>query len=170
MSSDDIIVNAEDDVFKGIVRWVSHSKSEREGDLPELLHQVRLASVSHDFLLNEIIKEELITENSEIRWNFLEDAMKVILNSIDGQIQQQPRKCLETHLNGIFVCGGRKALGYFPKQNQWYRLADAPFHHQSQSLVQCRSEVYIANSQLLKMGESVVMEYYKPAANTWGHL
>ncbi|XP_068688173.1 kelch-like protein 12 [Montipora foliosa] len=162
VSSDDIIVDAEDDVFKGIVRWVSHSKSEREGDFPELLHQIRLTSVSRDFLLKKLLEEELTT---------MADAMKVILNSIDGRVhQRQPRKCLETHMNGIFVCGGRKTLGYFPKQNKWYRLADAPFHHRDHFLVQCRSKVYIADSQSRKMGESQVMEYYKPAMNTWGSI
>ena len=99
------------------------------------------------------------------------DAMKVILNSIDGRIhQRQPRKCLEIHMNGIFLCGGRKSLGYFPKQNNWYRLADAPFHHKDHFLVQCRSKVYIADSQSRAMGESVVMEYYEPALNTWGSI
>ena len=162
VSSDDIIVNAEDDVFKGIVRWVSHSKSEREGDFPELLHQIRLTSVSRDFLLKKLLEEELTT---------MADAMEVILNSIDGRIhQREPRKCLETQMNGIFVCGGRKTLGYFPKQNKWYRLADAPFHHQDHFLAPCRSKVYIADSQSRKMGESEVMEYYKPAMNTWGSI
>ncbi|XP_068687678.1 kelch-like protein 3 [Montipora foliosa] len=172
VSSDDIIVNAEDDVFKGIVRWVSHSKSEREGDFPELLHQIRLTSVSRDFLQKELLEEELITKNYEFAVKFLADTMKVILNSIDGHIhQQQPRKCQEIqHMNGIFVCGGRKALGYFPKQNKWYRLTDAPFFHQDHFLVQCRSKVYIADSEVFEMGESVVMEYYKPAMNTWGSI
>ena len=170
VSSDDIIVNAEDDVFKGIVRWVSHRKSERERNFPVLLHQIRLTSVSHNFLLNELLEEELITKNYEFCVKFMADAMKVILNSIDGHIHQQPRKCLEIHGNGIFLCGGRKVLGYFPKQNRWYRLADAPFHHKDHCLVQCRSKVYIADSQSHKMGESVVMEYYEPAMNTWGSI
>ena len=171
VSSDDIIVNTEDDVCKGIVRWVSHSKSEREGDFPELLNQIRLTSVSGGFLQKELLEEELITKNHEFGMKFMADAMKVVLNSIDGSIHQQhPRKCQEIHMNGIFVCGGRKALGYFPKQNKWYKLADAPFHHQDHFLVQCRSKVYIADSQSHKMGESVVMEYYEPALNTWGSI
>ncbi len=45
VSSDDITVNAEEEVFKGIVKWVSHNKSEREVCFPSLLHQVRLVSI-----------------------------------------------------------------------------------------------------------------------------
>ena len=46
VSSDDITVNTEEEVFKGIVKWVSHDKSEREVDFPGLLHQVRLMTIS----------------------------------------------------------------------------------------------------------------------------
>ena len=46
VSSDDITVNTEEEVFKGIVKWVSHDKSEREVDFPGLLHQVLLMTIS----------------------------------------------------------------------------------------------------------------------------
>ena len=48
VSSDDVIVNAEEDIFQGIVKWVSHNKSQREKEFPGLLHQIRLSSISYD--------------------------------------------------------------------------------------------------------------------------
>ena len=75
VSSDDVTVIAEEEVFKGIAKWVSHSKSEREGDFCELLRQVLLGSVSHDFLMNELMKEELITKDPEFGLHFVVDAM-----------------------------------------------------------------------------------------------
>jgi len=45
VSSDDITVKAEEEVFRGIVKWVSHNRSEREVEFPALLHQIRLASI-----------------------------------------------------------------------------------------------------------------------------
>ena len=165
VSSDDITVGTEEDVFKGIVKWVSHNKSEREEAFPELLHQVRLTSVSHDFLLNELIKEELITTNTKLGLNFVADAMKVVLNSIDGQVTQQPRKCLNAHIDGIFVCGRRKALCYFPKQNLWYSLANKAFDHEVNSLAHCRGRIYVGN---INVSDPQVMEYYFPSTNSWG--
>ena len=50
VSSDDITVNAEQEVFNGIVKWVSHNRSEREAHFEELFHQVRLTSISQDQL------------------------------------------------------------------------------------------------------------------------
>ena len=171
VSSDDVTVNAEEEVFKGIVKWVSHNKSEREGDFPELLQQVRLTSISHDFLLNELVKEELITKNPEFCSNFVVDAMKLmLLSATDWRASQQPRKCLETHADGIFVCGGRKALCYFPKQNLWYRLQDTPFEYQNHTLTECKSKIYIVDGQTHNLGESRVMEYYVPLTNSWGAI
>ena len=116
VSSDDVIVNAEEDIFQGIVKWVSHDKSEREKDFPELLHQIRLSSISHDFLLNTLVKEELITENPVFCLNFVVNAMKSsLLSSSDRESSQLPRKCQETHTDGIFVVGGRYRVTFLRK-------------------------------------------------------
>ena len=161
VSSDGVIVNAEEDVFSGIVMWVSHNKSDREKHFPELLHQVRLPFVSHDFLLNELVNEELITENPEFCSNFVINAMKSVLNPTDGEASWQPRKCQETHTDGIFVCGGKKALCYFPLEDDWYKLVDTLFEHDNPCLVQHKSKLYIFDSKVHKVGESKVVEYYE---------
>ena len=169
VSSDDITVGAEEEVFKGIVKWVSHNKSEREEAFPELLHQVRLTSLSRHFVLNDLLKEELILRNTEFGFNFLVDAMKLMQTATDGQVNQQPRKCLEAHLNGIFVCGGRKALCYFPQKNMWYQLADKLFDEQGCSPTQYKGNIYVPRN-LCNMGRETqwAMQYYIPTGNSWG--
>ena len=170
VSGDDVVISAEEDVFNGILKWVGYNKSERERDFPELLRQVRLTSVSHDFLLNELMKEELITKNAEFCSYFAVNAMKVMLSATDGKVDQHPRKCLETSTDGIFVCGGRKALCYFPQQNMWYRLADTRFDHGCHTLASCKNKIYIVDKQVCKVGESEAMEFYIPTTNSWGAI
>ena len=164
VSSDDITVGAEEEVFKGIIKWVSHNKSEREEAFPELLHQVCLTSLSRDFVLNDLPKEELILRNPEFGLNFVVDAMKLMQSATDGQVNHQPRKCLEAHLNGIFVCGGRKALCYFPQQNLWYQLADKLVDGQHCSPTQCKGKIYV----LSNVHREWVMQYYIPTSNSRG--
>ena len=167
VSNDDVIVNEEENIFKGIVRWVSHNKSEREGDFPELLHQVRLPFLSHDFLLDELVKDELITKNPVFCSNFVINAMKVVLSSSDSP--QQPRKCQETHIDGIFICGGKRALCYFPQKDMWCCLADSPFQdYEGHSLVEYKSNIYVADGETRRLGESHVFEFYSPLKNSWG--
>ena len=170
VSNDDVIVNAEEDIFQGIVKWVSHNKSEREDYFPELLSQVRMISVSQDFLLNQLPKEELVVSNSKIGLNFVLDAMKIKLTETDEKAIQQPRKCLSTHIEGIFLCRGRKTLCYFPQKNIWYRMADTLFEHDHSTFTPAEfmHKIYIFDEGSHKVDESTakVMEYLEDN-NTW---
>ena len=167
--SDDVIVKAEEDIFKGIVKWVSQNKRDREEDFPKLLHQVRLPFVSREFLLDELIKDEMITKNPVFCSTFVINAMKVVLSFTEGQASQLPRKCQERHIDGIFICGGKRALCYFPQNDMWYRLADSPFQdYERHTLSQCKSKIYIVDGKARQLGESRVAEYYSPQSNSWG--
>ena len=168
VSNDDVIVNAEEDIFKGIVKWVSHNMSGREENLPELLHQVRLPFVSHDFLINELVKEELLTKNSSFCSQFMIHVIKSLLSSNDGEASHQPRKCQVTHIEGIFLCGGRKTLCYFPQTNMWHRMADTLFEHSTFTPAQYKNKIYILDVGSHKMDETTarVMEYLEDN-NTW---
>ena len=167
VSSDDVIVNAEEDIFQGIVKWVSHNMSGREENFPELLHQVRLPFVSHDFLINELVKEELLTKNSAFCSQFMIHAIKSLLSSNDGEASHQPRKCQVTHIEGIFLCGGRKTLCYFPQTNMWCRMADTLFEHSTFSPAEYKHKIYIFDGGFHKVDEAMarVMEYLED--NTW---
>ena len=169
VSSDDVTVSAEEEVFKGIVKWVSHNRSERESCFPDLLHQVRLMSVSHEFLLNELVKEELITGNRECL-NFVLESMKWIFSSTGENCAKRPRKCLDTQTDGIFVCGGRKALCYRPHENMWYQLMDMTLEHQEHAAAQYRGRVYIFSRQSVTSSQSQVAEYYMSSNNSWGSI
>ena len=168
VSSDDVIVNAEEDIFKGIVKWVSHNMSGREENLPELLHQVRLPFVSHDFLLTELVKEELLTKNSAFCSQFMIHVIKSLLSSNDGEASYQPRKCQVTHIEGIFLCGGRKTLCYFPQTNMWHRMVDTLFEHSIFTPAQYKDKIYILDVGSHKMDEATarVMEYLE-VNNAW---
>ena len=168
VSSNDISVNAEEEVFKGIVKWVSHNRNEREVDFPALLHQVRLVSISHDFLLNKLVKEELVASNTELCLNFVLEGVKLMASVTEKQCGQQPRKCLEMHTDAIFVCGGRRSLCYFPKENVWYKLSDMLFQHDHRrSPSQCRGKICIPCQASDQLGGSSLMECYTPSVNSW---
>ena len=166
LSSDDIIVNAEEEIFKGIVKWVSHNRRERESNFPELLREVRLLSISHDFLFGELVKEKLVTANNECL-NFVLASMKDVFGSFSLEcVARPPRKCLETLKDVIFVCGGRKSLCYLPQEDKWYQLPDMVFEHQDHDVIQCRDKIYIFDDQ--RVGKSHVLEHYTPSTNSWG--
>ena len=161
VSSDDIVVKAEEDVFKGIVKWVHHNKIEREKEFSDLFHQVRLNSLQQDYLVNEMVKEELITTNNDCL-NFVLGSLKWIFSASD-QRSIRPRICLQTQMNGIFVCGGKKALCYLPNENIWYQLPDMFMEHQNHAAIQYQDKVYI-------FSKHDGADYYIPSTNTWGAI
>ena len=167
VSSDDVTVTSEEEIFKGIVKWVTHKKSERESNFAELLSQVRLNSMSHDFLLNEFVNEELVGANKET-FNFVLRSMKCIFDPFCGDAAKPPRKCLEKYIHVIFVCGGRTALCYVPQKDIWYQLPDMLVEHQGHAVVQYRDKVCIFGGQRVGPGKSRVIEYFLSSTNCWG--
>ena len=169
VSSDDVIVAAEEEIFKGILKWVWHNMNERKESFPKLLHQVRLTSISHQFLLNELLNEELIKTNLDCV-NFVVECVKFILNGTGESSTKPARKCLERNEDVIFVCGGRKALCYYPSEKKWYQLIDTTLEHRDHSIIQYRDRVYIFSKQKVENNQSQVAEYYMPTTNSWGAI
>ena len=161
VSSDDVNVKAEEEVFTGIVEWVSHNRSERESCFPDLIRQVRLRPSSQDILLKKLVNEDLVTTNIECM-NFV---LRAIIDS-DESLSREPRNCLKVQVEGIFLCGGRKALCYLPQVNMWYKMADMSFEHQNHSLLLDRQRVYIFSKQNTDI-QSHLVEYYVPSTNLW---
>ena len=64
-------------------------------------------SISHDFLCNSLVKEELVTTNIDCAKLVL-DSLGSTSSSRDNSCITLPRKCLEVHQDGIFnfLCGG----------------------------------------------------------------
>ena len=172
ISRDDIIVGAEEEVLNGVVKWVSYDKGEREAHFTELLHHICLQSIPGDFLLKEIVQEDLFSQNAEFALKFVLDAMKLKeWNSTDGQLSKNYRKCLETYKDGIFVCGGKKALAYFPTEDKWCKLRDAAFDFQSHCLVQWKDKIHIFCEYSKTVGESEAFrQHYQPNIDSWGSI
>ena len=172
ISRDDIIIGAEEEVLNGIVKWVSYDRGEREAHFTELLRHIYLQSIPADFLLKEIVQEDLFSQNAEFALKFVLDAMKLkSQNSTNGQVPQNYRKCLETYKDGIFVCGGKKALAYFPIEDKWCKLRDAAVDYQSHCLVQWKDKIHIFHEDCNTKGESnAFREYYKPNIDSWGSI
>ena len=166
VSSDDVTVTSEEEIFKGIVQWVTYKKSERESNFAELFSQVRLKSISRKFLSNELVNEELVATSKETL-NFVLRSIECIFDPFSEHAAKPPRKCLERYTDVIFVCGGRTALCYVPQGDVWYQLPDMLFEHQNHAVVQYRDKVCIFGGQRVGPGKSQVIEYFLSSTNCW---
>ena len=162
ISSDEITVKEEADVFKITLDWVNHRKSERKSAFEELFGHVRLGFLSHDSL-EDVVTNELVRENSACVKLVMDAAMKMATFVDEDHLPQSPRKGQETRV--IVARGGKNCFCYFPEENLWKRLPDglkdknANLHQ----MIKFRDQLFI-------FGRNEDTERYDPAFNVWSEL
>jgi len=77
ISSDEVDVSTEEDVFKVILNWIDRNKRERKKYFADLFREVRLVYVSRDYLHSDIVTNDLVNDN-EGCMDLVKDAIKVI--------------------------------------------------------------------------------------------
>ena len=120
ISSDEISVAVEADVFKVVLKWIKQDKNERKESFEQLFRHLRLAFLSRDFLL-DVVTNELVEENPDC-FELISKALKPSGFLSEESRLQTPRKGLETR--AIVACGGKYTLCYLPEKDEWKRLAD----------------------------------------------
>ena len=162
ISSDEITVNEEADVFKIILDWVNHRKSERKTVFEELFGHVRLGFLSRD-CLEDVVTNELVRENSACVKLVMDAAMKMATFFDEDHLLQSPRKGQETRV--IVARGGKYTFCYIPEEDLWKRLPDGlkDKNANSNQMIKFRDQLFI-------FGRNEDTERYDPAFNVWSEL
>ena len=126
ISSDDIVIDAEENVFNIILRWIDHDKSERSAKFSELFRHVRLTTISCDFLLKHVVTNALVRESSNCL-DRVTDALNWIVCSTDCDVNvprpHSPRKSLERDVIVITdFFSDHHTCFYLPATDEWFRL------------------------------------------------
>ena len=146
ISSENILVAAEEDVFRIIVNWIEQNKGERKEKFEQLFRHVRLVMLSRDSLLSDVVTNELVTEH----FSFLSCAS---------------RRRLQTE--AIVIRGGKKTYCYLPEEDEWKRLADGLSEDRDHTtqIIKFRDQLYSFPRR--RYAET---ERYDPAFNSWTTL
>ena len=158
ISSEEIVINNEEDIFKIIVQWTSQNARHRTGEFKELFRHVRLMFVSRDYLSKSIATNSLVKEDAKCL-----DCVTQALTWLDGEVasdfpwQQLPRKSLQSH--AIVACRQKKVLCHFPDEDKWHKLPDV--QSESVNLVSCRGKLFAIAQEL---NDS---QRYEPLFNKW---
>ena len=160
ISSDEISVAVEADVFMIVLKWIERNKSERRASFEQLFRHVRLAFLSRDFLI-DVVTNELVEENSDCL-KLISKALKRTGLSSKEHLSQSPRKGLETR--AIVACGGKYILCYLSEKDEWKRLADGLTERSHLTkMLSYRDELYAFPYD----GKG---ERYDPVVNGWSTL
>ena len=170
ISSDEIDVSAEEDVFKIILAWIDHDRSGRIIFFAELFRHVRLIYVSRDFLRHDIVTNKLVKEN-----NSCLTLVKDVISSLDSKnfknLSVPPRKSLETPV--VVVNVGKNVLCYILRENSWCKFAMIPAesiirrHH----FVPCYGQLYCTVQEMSNSRpHSLKQVTYNPYSNSHTQL
>ena len=162
ISSENILVAAEEDVFRIILKWIEQNKGERKDKFEQLFRHIRLVMLSRDCLFSDIVTNELVTEHFSILRR-VTDAIKLVrATSEDTQIQPARRR-LETH--AIVVRGGKKTYCYLPEKDEWKRLADGLSENRNHT-----TQLIKFHDHLYSFRRHDDTERYEPGFNSWTTL
>ena len=158
ISSDEIAVEAEAGVFKIILKWVEHSKSERKAAFEELFRHVRLSFLSRD-CLEDVVTNELVRENFACVKLIMDATVKMATFASEEDLPRSPRKGLETRV--ILACGGEFTFCYLPEEDHWKRLPDGSTERNQ------KTQMLTFRDQLYTFKEFSKAEKYDPVFDGW---
>ena len=163
ISSGDIDVSSEEDVFKIILAWIDHDKSVRKKYFAELFRHVRLIYVSSDYLRKTIATNDLVKGN-EGCLDLAKNAMMSVDSKDFNNPSVTPRKSLQTPAIVVYSLDGY-ILCYFPREDSWRTLPTEPQYVCWQSMFSCQhGQLYFVR------GYKATMARYNSFSNRWTTL
>ena len=160
ISSEEISVSDEADVFKIVLNWIEQNKSERKVAFKELFRHVRLVFLSRDCLV-DVVTNVLVRDNPDCLRQAL-DALKLSSLTSENDLPQSQRKGIETC--AIVACGGKYTFCYLPEKDEWKRLADGLSENRS-----CQTKMINFRDQLCTFNCGKA-ERYDPVYDGWSTL
>ena len=129
ISSDDLNVVAEEEVYEAVMSWVKHDLNNRVKQLPNIIPFVRMPLVSKHYLLNRIDVDNLIRSDMNCR-DVLDEAKNYHL-SPEQRAQRRtdrmkPRKSM---MGTLYAIGGKEAGETISNTVESYRFVSRKFFY-----------------------------------------
>ncbi|XP_052221827.1 kelch-like protein 2 [Dreissena polymorpha] len=170
---DRLDVTSEEQVFEAVLSWVNHDDSRQEF-ISQLMENVRLPLMSHEYLVQRVEKEPLMKTNSRCK-DFLSEAKQFHL--LKGQQKatfKTPRTIPRTS-KVMLVIGGNAMNEVFSsvecfdfKEDRWYQqLAEMPSGRYRCGVAVVNGMVYVVGgcNERFESLSTVVM--YDPSKDLW---
>ena len=176
VSSDDIEIRAEDEMFEVVINWVEYSLDSRKDCLLDLLRHVRLTLLTPSYLLSKVLQNGLIKDNQDCMELAFKSMEVLLANQQDGTWSEKPRKCLETHVHCVFACRGNMRFGrssdvrccFVPDEGKWYSLEKMITKRSFPIVSSCQGLVYSLGGDVLNGPDNCdKVGRFDPAINTW---
>ena len=123
ISSDDLNIIAEEEVYEAVMSWVKHDLNNRVKQLPGLIRFVRMPLISKHYLLNRVDIDSLIRSNMSCR-DLLDEAKNYhLLPEQRAQFRTDRMKPRKSMVGTLYAVGGKEAGETISNTVECYRFA-----------------------------------------------
>ena len=164
ISGNDVVISAEGDVFKIILRWIDYDKRKRSIKFSDLFRHVRLTFISRETLKSDVMTNHLVKEN-KVCLNAVTDALAWIDQATSCNVPRphSPRKALETCV--VAICSNKApqhTFIYHPERGEFYRLPERSLaQFLPEHVILCRGRLFVFPKDISKT------QCYDPDFNRW---
>jgi len=176
-----LVAKREEQVYNAAVKWLEFSVDERKQDSSQVLDAVRLGRLATRFLIEEVEKNELFTD--ELSKSYINRAKTFKMLPFEEQKQGyfpcgQPRQCsgiseILVVVGGICMNRRLKEVDYYSKEKGWQSLADISTHHSnmhSYSVIAHNNDIYITGGHSNTQCTVDHVSVYQSKYNKWLEL
>ncbi|XP_078371891.1 kelch-like protein 7 [Oculina patagonica] len=167
VSSDDIIVKGEEEVFQVILKWTERDESRKHRSFLELFRHIRLVYVSRNYVFNVILPHPLVKDSATCTGLVLDAMKELTYGTEECYFTQPPRSCLKTHEDAIVACGKKKILCYLSLKKKWFELASRKSAKTSGfTSSACHGKLYVTGEN--STTDCGTLQLYDPVVNSCG--
>ncbi|CAF1569806.1 unnamed protein product [Rotaria magnacalcarata] len=177
ISSDELNMTSEEDVFNAVMQWISCDVQQRKQYLPKILEHVRFPLMSARFLVNTVSSDSLIRSDQACR-DLVDEAKDYLLLPQERLSMQGPRTRRRKPIKSsevLFAVGGwcsgdaiASVEMFDPVTNEWRAVSPM-------SKRRCGVGVAVLNNLLYAVGGHDGVSYlnsvekFDPQTNQWNH-
>ncbi len=178
ISSCDLNIKSEEDVYLSVLEWVKQDANERVNHLPKLLSHIRLPMLSVDFLMKEVDSEPLVKQSIECR-DLVDEAKHYHLMPEQRDVRSTnprftPRK---STVGKVYAVGGKESSESITRSVETYSFFDNKWEETTGMIVRRQQlGVGVLDSKVYAVGGSdgslrlSSVECFDPATNFWSFV
>ena len=178
ISSSDLKVDREDEVYLAVMEWVKQDPVGRSQYLPRLLAHVRLPMLSVPFLMNTVDKEPLIRASTECR-DLLDDAKRFHLMPLQRNIRATNScyRARKSTVGMLYAVGGKESSESITRSVEVYSMLDNAWKEATGMIVRRQQlGVGVLEGKVYAVGGSdgslrlASVECFDPTTNFWSFV
>ena len=171
LHQEELNIRCESEVYKSVIRWISHDIEGRLCKLDSLLSGVRLTNLPVCFLEKQLKQCPILNKQPACVKTLVEQLKRLKLHEVGGDSPRKPCNPLVMFFAGGYLRQSISNFEYYnPKTQQWHRLPDLPNPRSGLGATIAQGSLYVVggrNNSLEGNMDCNSLTMYDADSNMW---